>query len=38
MIAARRKFVELAKANGGLSRWADADHEKTEEVQAIKIV
>ncbi len=38
MIAARRKFVELAKANGGLSKWADEDKEKTEEVQAIKIV
>lgn len=38
IMAARRKFIELAKDNGGLAKWADEEKEKTEEVQAIKVV
>jgi len=38
IIAARRKFIELAKAPGGLAAWADADKEKSEEAQKILTV
>ncbi len=37
-IAARRKFVELARSGEGLVKWADKDKEKTEEAQSIKLV
>ena len=35
MIEARKRFVELAKAPGGLAIWAEADREQTEEALAI---
>ena len=38
LIAAKRKFVELAKQEGGLSVWAQEDKEKSEEAQSIRIV
>ncbi|HEY8581043.1 MAG TPA: DUF4760 domain-containing protein [Beijerinckiaceae bacterium] len=38
VIKARRKFIELAKANGGLARWAEEEHERSEEVQSIKLI
>src|ERR1700737_2653134 len=38
IIAARRKFIELAKAPGGLAAWADEDKEKTDETLKILLV
>ena len=38
VIRARRKFIELAKAEGGLATWAEPNKEPSEEVQAIRIV
>jgi hypothetical protein len=38
MIKARRDFVELARASGGLAPWADVDKEKEDKLQSIKIV
>jgi hypothetical protein len=38
MIEARQKFIQLAKENGGLAKWSGEEHEKTTEVQAIKLV
>jgi hypothetical protein len=38
LIAARKKFVELAKASGGLARWADEAQEKSDETQTIRLV
>ena len=35
IIEARKRFVELAKAPGGLASWAEADKEQTEEALAI---
>ncbi len=35
IIEARKRFVELAKAPGGLAKWAEADQEQTEEALAI---
>jgi hypothetical protein len=35
IIEARKRFVELAKAPGGLAAWAEADKEQTEEALAI---
>jgi Domain of unknown function (DUF4760) len=35
LIAARRKFIELAKSPGGLGPWADEDKEKTVDAQNI---
>ncbi len=33
-----RLFIELAKANDGLAKWTPVEHEKSNEVQAIRIV
>jgi hypothetical protein len=38
VIEARRKFIELAKHPDGLTKWAAEEHEKSTEVQKIKIV
>lgn len=38
VIKARNKFIELAKAPGGLAPWADENKEQTDEVQSIKLV
>lgn len=38
LIKARQTFIELAKAPGGLAPWADADKEKTDEAQAIRLI
>ena len=38
VIAARRKFIELAKNDGGLGIWASEENEKTEETQSIRLV
>ena len=38
LIAARKKFIELAKAPGGLGVWAELEKEQSEEVQSIRLV
>lgn len=38
MIAARKKFIALAKVPGGLAAWAEPDKESSEEVEAIRLV
>ena len=38
VIKARRTFIQLAKANGGLAKWAAEEHERSEEVQNIKLI
>ena len=38
VIEARRKFIELTKAPGGLAPWAAEDKEKTPEAQSVRIV
>ena len=38
LIAARRQFIELAKASGGLVQWAEEDKEQTEQAQSIRLV
>lgn len=38
IIKARRSFIELAKQSDGLAKWAAEEHEKSDEVQSIKIV
>lgn len=38
MIAARKKFIELAGKPEGLTPWADPGKESSEEVQAIRLV
>lgn len=38
ILSARKHFVELAKGDGGLARWAGGEHEKTKEVQSIRLV
>ena len=38
LIDARQKFIELAKAPGGLAPWADPDKEKSDETQHIRTV
>ena len=35
IIDARKRFVELAKENGGLAKWAESDQEQTTEALAI---
>jgi hypothetical protein len=37
-INAVRMFIELAKDNDGLAKWTGVDKEKSEQVQAIRIV
>ena len=37
IIKARKQFIELAKAEGGLAPWADESKEKTEETSNIRI-
>ncbi len=37
-IGARKKFIELAKLDGGLAPWAAADREKSDETQSIRLV
>src|SRR5262245_30020624 len=37
VLAARRQFIEAAKA-GGIAAWAEADKEKSEEAQKILLV
>ena len=32
VIASRKKFIQLAKAEGGLAHWAEKAHEGSEEV------
>jgi hypothetical protein len=36
--AARKRFIALAKAPGGLAAWADEDKENSEETQTIRLV
>lgn len=38
MIAARTKFIALAKQNGGLARFAENDKEHSEELEAIRLI
>ena len=38
VIEARRKFIALAKAPGGLAPYADADKEPTHEAQSIRLI
>lgn len=38
LIAARKFFIQLAKAPGGLATWADVSNENTDEAQAIRLV
>lgn len=38
MIKANRKFIALAKEPSGLAKWAAAEHEGTEEVEALRLV
>lgn len=38
IIAARTKFIELARCNGGLEKYAEEDLEKEDETQKIRLV
>lgn len=38
MIEARKKFLELAAAPGGLAKWADPEHEASDEAAKIRLV
>jgi hypothetical protein len=38
VMEARRCFIRLAKANGGLAMWAEEDKERDEETQSIRVV
>lgn len=38
MIGARKKFITLAKANGGLAVWAEQDQETSDELAAIRLI
>jgi Domain of unknown function (DUF4760) len=38
MIAARKDFITLAKAPGGLALWAETEHEASDEMAAIRLI
>ncbi len=38
MIDARTKFIKLAKAPGGLAKYAENDQEHSEELEAIRLI
>jgi Domain of unknown function (DUF4760) len=38
LIAARKRFIELAKGSGGLAPWADEAQEKSDQTQTIRLV
>jgi Domain of unknown function (DUF4760) len=38
LLEAHRKFIQLAKAPGGLAQWADEDKEQTEDAQTVRTV
>lgn len=38
MIKARTHFIELAKAEGGLAKWAEPAHERSEQLESIRLI